>query len=384
MRNEKIKNLDGEMVYKNDRFLDSDCPWDHWQGMPHFDPEPHLECYHEIDVIFDSPEDVKTFIELSGLDTITDKTKSTWFPDRENSGESVRYISDRTPDVMPKYPVYIVSKNRADIRLTSDTLVQDQVKHFIIVESHQFDLYQSKVDKDYVTILKLPKEFLDMYDTCDELGDSKSKGPGAARNYAYYHSIKHGYKRHWVMDDNMPIFYRLDGNKRIPCDSGAALRAMEDHTDRYSNVMVSGPNYRFLAKPQKYLPPFVLNTRIYSCLLILNDSPYRWRGRYNEDTDLSLRVLKDGFCTIQYNAFLSGKVTTQSIQGGNTDEFYSNEGTLPKSKMIEQLHPDVASVKWMNARWHHIVDYSGFKKNRLEYTGDELYYGDEYTLRIEK
>jgi hypothetical protein len=108
-----------------------------------------------------------------------------------------------------------------------------------------------------------------------------------------------------------------------------------------------------------------LNTRIYSCLLIDNSAPYRWRGRYNEDTDLSLRVLKDGYCTIQFNAFLAGKVTTQRMKGGNTEEFYRREGTLAKSQMLADLHPDVASVVWRFNRWHHHVDYRRFKRNKL-------------------
>lgn len=32
--------------------------------------------------------------------------------------------------------------------------------------------------------------------------------------------------------------------------------------------------------------------RAFPCILIQNDIPFRWRGRYNEDTDLSLRALK--------------------------------------------------------------------------------------------
>ena len=52
--------------------------------------------------------------------------------------------------------------------------------------------------------------------------------------------------------------------------------------------------------------------------------------------------------------------TTQKIKGGNTDEFYETEGTLPKSKMLEEMHPDVAKVVWKFNRWHHQVDYSGF------------------------
>jgi hypothetical protein len=100
-------------------------------------------------------------------------------------------------------------------------------------------------------------------------------------------------------------------------------------------------------------------------LLIENAAPYRWRGRYNEDTDLSLRVLKDGLCTIQFNAFLCGKVTTQRMKGGNTEEFYRQEGTLAKSQMLADLHPDVAEVVWKFNRWHHHVNYKPFKKNKL-------------------
>jgi hypothetical protein len=113
------------------------------------------------------------------------------------------------------------------------------------------------------------------------------------------------------------------------------------------------------------MPPFVANTRIYSCNLIKNDAPYRWRGRYNEDTILSLDMLKDGYCTIQFNAFLQLKTTTQVLRGGNSKEFYDKEGTLPKSQMQVDVHPDVSKIVWRFNRIHHHVDYSSFKANRL-------------------
>jgi hypothetical protein len=121
----------------------------------------------------------------------------------------------------------------------------------------------------------------------------------------------------------------------------------------------------FIAAKQKY-PPFVLNTRIYSCNFIRNDIPYRWRGRYNEDTDLSLRILKDGWCTVQFNVFIQKKINTQKIAGGNTKEFYAEEGTLPKSKMQVKLHPDVSKLVIRFNRWHHHVDYRQFKYNKLK------------------
>jgi len=237
------------------------------------------------------------------------------------------------------------------------------VPYKIVVEEDQLPMYQAEVGID--KCLVLPQRYLDEYDTCDDLGDSKSKGPGAARNFVWDHATETGAKRHWVMDDNLDAFHRLNRNIKRESDTPAIFAAMEDFVDRYENVPVAGPNYYSFVKSSDGVPAFVTNTRIYSCLLIQNDAPYRWRGRYNEDTDLSLRVLKDGLCTIQFNAFLQGKVTTQRMKGGNTDEFYALEGTKAKSQMLADLHPDVAKVVWRFNRWHHHVDYKPFYRNRL-------------------
>lgn len=263
----------------------------------------------------------------------------------------------------PKYPIYIVSKGRWESRLTSKALEQMNVPYYIIVEKSEYEKYASRIDP--IKILVLPEHFLENYDTCDNLGFLKSKGPGAARNFAWQHSISLGAKRHWVMDDNLDAFHRLNKNEKYECFTGAIFLAQEDFVDRYENVAISGPNYYSFVKKTDKVPPFILNTRIYSCLLIKNDIPYRWRARYNEDTDLSLRVLKDGYCTIQFNAFLCGKVTTQRMSGGNTKEFYETEGTKPKSEMLKNLHSDVAKVVWKFNRWHHHVNYKPFKKNKL-------------------
>jgi hypothetical protein len=236
------------------------------------------------------------------------------------------------------------------------------VPHYIVVERAEYEEYLLQCDAE---ILILPECYLNSYDTCDDLGDSKSKGPGAARNFCIDHSRVAGFDRHWVMDDNLDAFHYLNRNQKYEVKSGATLAAAEDFTERYVNVPVSGLNYYSFCKKTDKVPPFITNTRIYSCLLIQNDSGYRWRGRYNEDTDLSLRVLKDGFCTIQFNAFLCGKVTTQRMRGGNSKEFYDSEGTKPKSQMLEDLHPDVARVVWRFNRWHHHVNYKPFRSNKL-------------------
>ncbi len=274
----------------------------------------------------------------------------------------------------PKYPVYIVSKGRADSRLTSKSLERMNVPYYIAIEPQDYKDYSAVIDPKKILVLPFSNH-----------GD----GPGRARNWCWDHSISIGAEKHWVLDDNIADFYRLHKNQRIRVESGAIFRAAEDFIDRFENVPISGFQYRFFIAPNSYYPPFVKNTRIYSCLLIANDCKHRWRGRYNEDTDICLRVLKDGDCTIQFNAFLQGKAATQTLKGGNTDEFYHREskdgnidktkwrdgklnaeGTINKSKMLYDLHPDVTTIVWKYGRWHHFVDYTPFKKIELRYKKD--------------
>lgn len=268
----------------------------------------------------------------------------------------------------PKYPIYIVSKGRWDIRLTANALEEMNQPYFMVIEEQEFKLYADKIGADRCLVLQ--QKYLDEYVTCDDIGNNKSKGPGAARNFALDHAKQLGFKRHWVMDDNINGFNRLNNNLKVKVVTPAIFRAAEDFVDRYENVPLAGLNYSMFAKRKDSAPPFVLNTRIYSCLLIDNNIKYRWEGRYNEDTHLSLRVLKDGDCTIQFNAFLANKVKTQTMAGGNTDAFYANEGTINKSKMLEELHPDCSKVVWKFDRWHHFVDYNLFKRNKLKQKKD--------------
>lgn len=271
----------------------------------------------------------------------------------------------------PKYPVYIISKSRHESMLTSKSLNRMRVPHYIAVEPQDIESYTEALKTfklDMATLLELP---------FSNHGD----GPGRARNWCWDHSISIGATSHWVLDDNIVDFYRLHNNKRIRVESGVIFKIAEDFVDRYENVPISGFQYRFFIAPDQKYPPYVTNTRIYSCLLIRNDCKFKWRGRYNEDTDICLRVLKDGDCTIQFNAFLQGKAATQTVKGGNTAEFYHAEGDLDKSKwrdgtlnaqgtinksqMLVDLHPDVSRVVWRYGRWHHHVNYEPFKKNKL-------------------
>jgi hypothetical protein len=261
--------------------------------------------------------------------------------------------------MQPRFPLYIPSKSRAETATTPRFLDSINVPYRLVVEEQQYAEYAEFFPADKLLILD--KTFQDNYNTFDDLGNTKSKGPGAARNFIWEHSIAEGHDWHWVMDDNITLFARLHKNQRIPVGDGTIFHAMEDFILRYENIAMAGPQYWMFAPSRSKLPPFVVGTRIYSCNLIRNDVPFRWRGRYNEDTDLSLVMLKAGWQTVQFNAFLQYKLTTQTLGGGNTEAFYAGEGTLPKSQMLVDMHPDVARLVWKFGRWHHHVNYNPYK-----------------------
>jgi hypothetical protein len=264
--------------------------------------------------------------------------------------------------MQPKYPIYIPSKGRADSRLTMKSLDRMGVPYRVVVEPQEYDLYADQIDPSRILVLDMA--YKGTYDLCDNLGQTKSTGSGPARNFIWDHAVSEGHTWHWIMDDNIRWFYRLHQNTIYPVFDDSPFALMEQFAERYQNVAMAGPNYEKFAKHRQIIPPFVTNTRIYSCNLIRNDVPFRWRGRYNEDTILSLDMLKAGWCTIQFNAFLQGKVATQTMKGGNTDELY-RDGTLAKSRMQVEQHPDVSRLVWKFGRWHHHVDYRRFKKNKL-------------------
>jgi len=251
----------------------------------------------------------------------------------------------------PKYTIYIISKGRYDKCLTARELNSMNVKYSLVVEPHEKDLY-GKI-WGYENLLITPFSNL-------------NQGSIPVRNFVWEHSVSNGFKKHWVLDDNIEGFHRLNRNIKPKVTDGTIFKCCEDFIDRYSNVRISGMNYYSFCKTTDKVPPFYLNTRIYSCILIDNSLEIRWRGKYNEDTDLSLRVLKSGDCTILFNAFLIGKVTTMRMKGGNTSEVYGDTNNRYEfAKSLADQHPDVVKITTKFGRYHHQVNYKPFKGNLL-------------------
>jgi hypothetical protein len=318
----------------------------YWRQMPSF-YQANLEAFQSIKIHFSTKKDRDDFAKLLGR-SITPRTRYLWFPKNKTfNGDNARFVSRRPRN--PRYPVYVISKGRWETGLTVKELEYLHVPYHVVIEPQEYDQYAAVIDTK--KILKLPFSNL-------------GKGSIPARNWVWEHAIKMGAARHWILDDNIGHFYRLCDNYKVRVADGTIFVAAEEFVDRFENVALAGFNYHMFAPRKDVIPPYYINTRIYSCILIKNDIPYRWRGRYNEDTDLSLRALKDGWCTFLFNAFLSEKKPTMSMKGGNTDELYKDDGRMKMAQSLLEQHPDVTIINHKWGRWQHQVDYRPFRKNK--------------------
>jgi len=272
---------------------------------------------------------------------------------------------------LPRYPVYVISKGRSDtIALhTAGYLAYDYIPFRVVIEPQDFDDYARMIPEDRILVLPF-----------SNLG----QGGTPARNWVWEHSREEGYERHWILDDNIRRIYRLYKGHRFPCDAAVAMRTVEDFSDRYENVAISGLNYKMFGTPNLY--PYFINTHVYSNLLIRNDLPFRWRLRLNEDTDLCLRALSNGLCTVLVNVFLADKLPTMTMKGGNTDELYGGDGRLEMARTLEGWWPGVVRVDRRFQRPQHVIDWKRFKQPLIR-RGDEsdwelLPEQDEYGLTL--
>lgn len=259
--------------------------------------------------------------------------------------------------MQPKYPIYIPTKGRVESRLTVKTLDTMHVPYRVVIEPQEFDQYAAVIPKERILVLpwSKPGEHTQLKDT---------------RNWIKAHSIEEGHERHWQLDDNISIFYRLNRNRHTPMRCGTCFRVLEDFCDRYENVAFAGLQYFMFGPKRKKHPAFSLNTRIYSCTLVNNKAPFAWREIYNDDTDVSLQALKAGWCTVLMYTFLALKNQTMSMKGGNTPIYQAAEeqgfdGRLEMAKALQRRHPEITEIVWKWGRWQHRVDYSQFRRNKL-------------------
>jgi hypothetical protein len=222
------------------------------------------------------------------------------------------------------------------------------VTYNVVVEPQDFDAYAEHIKKERLVVLP-----------------QNNRGLVYARNFCKDHAIEAGAERHWQFDDDVLMIRRLHKGYRIPMDSGLGLAIVEEFVDRYENIAIAALNHiGFLpcnGSTQTKWKPFDLNARCYTAWLFWNKLPNRWRFRYNEDTDMTLQVLADGWCTVMFNAIhmqtgptnYGGKVTKKE---GGQQAVYADDGRLKMARELERVWPGVVTTERKFGRPQHKVN----------------------------
>lgn len=276
------------------------------------------------------------------------------------------------------YPIFIISYNRPNANAsTIANFIKFGVKINVVVHKEQLQDYKKYFNSPLVNWIVFDDEYKHKYETLSNVDShEKNAGSGAERNFAWDCAKNAGYTAYWNFDDNMIFIYqtkKLTGSGKSferrhlndPKLFKELFHKAEDFYDSYDNLFImelgESTYFGFRNTP-------VINRRCYSALLINTAIPTQWRGRYNEDTIMSIDTLINGFCTIQTPILLKNKQSTRSAKGGNhalgngkddlKNQVYSDAvnyefSSSLKSQMLVAVYPQYCYLKYRVGRIHH-------------------------------
>jgi hypothetical protein len=357
-------------------------------------------CY--VDCLFETQEIKDEFLLLLNKNNITFSkvvNNSTHIPNRDDSltGKEIKWLQDFKKT---QYPIYVISKGRYEHNNTAKFLIKSNIDFKLVIESDEYDLYKQNIDEKY--LLKVQNY------------SKRNCGGIPVRNFCFRDSVKNGFKAHWVLDDNIYGYELIYKSKKLRCYNPCIFTMVEDYFNLHKNIGMIGYNYSMFCIACNNPHPIIKNCHLYSSMLINNDiftdcktiNKYPkikngkkvkiiergiWRGKYNEDVDLNIRCIKNGWNVISTNTIVSGKATTKTQKGGNSDTIYKDDDySYHKTMSLVNQHPlYVECVKKYN-RFHHKVDWIKLQKdypNELklkdEYKNKDLTNMNDYKFIIE-
>lgn len=348
---------------EHDRLLHITLDWEReWKaaGMPEYSQQD-INPWQSLVVHFKNQHDREEFFKLLGFPPRTNTNltmKWTWWPPQQYQKWTDK-SAPRSQVNVNKHPIYVISKGRWETMLTARQLEHLGIPYFLVVEPQEAQHYS-----DALKLIEAKRAKLTLL-------PHANYGKGCsipARNFCWEDSVRRKAAKHWILDDNIQGFFEFNHNQKPKIRDYNPFEIVERFVDRHNNVGLAGMNYEFFVQRRNDTPPYYMNTRVYSCILIDNSLPFRWRGTYNEDTDLSLRVLKSGRSTVLFNYVLAKKVTTMIMKGGNEAIYMlkQGDGRLKMAEALMAQHPDVVKITHKWGRWQHQVNYAGYAQNRLD------------------
>ena len=232
-----------------------------------------------------------------------------------------------------RFPMYIPSKGRSDLKLTTQALEDVDIDFYVVVEPQDYNDYLEHYDS--TQLVKM---------------EENNQGIGYVRNACKQHSLSIGAEYHWQLDDNIKDFRIREDGKNVVKNTRNILSAAEHIVTRFDNIGIASLSHVMFAWTKEN--QLAINRQAYSCVLVNNELDINYRHDCIEDTDYSLQVLDSGYCTILFNKLLMSKAATGQYKGGNTDTVHAGDGRLNRSKALQKYWPGAFKLVEKNGRLH--------------------------------
>jgi len=265
--------------------------------------------------------------------------KNTWIHFKKSKLPKITYnLSEKK--FSPKYPIYVISYKRFNKKdcLTPKFLEKMNLPYYICIRRDQKEDYKKFLTEQGWTNWTIL------------LCNSNELGSTIQRNTCWEHSVSSGFKKFWLLDDNMEGWTYFNELKQVNINSPLCFTLLEDLIDNTNGkVGIISHNYTSDVPDGELRNPIQFNCKNYSSLLIntelLDPLNIKFRLLYNEDVDLTLQVLSNGLYTMGTNIFLVNKRPTNSNGGGNTEIY---------GKKTDQVNKFLQKYLCLENQWKHL------------------------------
>ena len=229
------------------------------------------------------------------------------------------------------YPIYIPSKGRYNNCFTADLLLKEKINFRLVVQEKEYENYKENFPN--INIVVIPQNKIENY-----LKDNLWALP-FTRTWIKKYSENNNEKSHWQLDDNISGIRQVNKGKSTKCSTSFAFKHLHNFYNAHKNIGIMGLRHSAFASFQP--KPYQVNQQVYSIVLVKNFNHIYWRNNTIEDTDYSLQILANNFCTVLFNIFCFQKPSTSTLKGGNTDSVYQGDGRLICARKLQRDWPGI-------------------------------------------
>jgi hypothetical protein len=259
-------------------------------------------------------------------------------------GDIEQRISTLSDQLDVRSPIYVPSRHRPDVSMTTKLFDDAGLDYFLVVEPHDHEDYLKHHPEERLVVM-----------------DQDDQGLWYARNFAMNHANQNGHLYCWQFDDDMKSFvYRVDG-KMYKTSPRHLMSIVEQTTFQFSNVGGAGIGNAGFIFGYDHKPPVVYNAMIFQAMLLRTDTGLGFRPDVTEDADYSLQLLHAGWVTLTFKRIGQSTAPTMSVKGGMTDKEYAGDGRLKNFNQLLEYFPNSYKIGYRpDGRPH--LRYTGYYK----------------------